>query len=81
MLEREWQLTGLEADLDVVRELQPALEKGTYGVTVAVHEARQVIGIWPGLHEKAYGVAIDIGSRTRGHLATWRTARSSPAME
>ena len=69
-LEREWQLTGLEADLQVVRDLQPALEKGKYGVTVAVHQGRHVIGIWPGLHEKAYGVAIDIGSTTiAGHLA------------
>jgi uncharacterized 2Fe-2S/4Fe-4S cluster protein (DUF4445 family) len=69
-LEREWQLTGLEADLEVIRALQPALEKGAYGVTVAVHEGRQVIGIWPGLHETAYGVAIDIGSTTiAGHLA------------
>jgi uncharacterized 2Fe-2S/4Fe-4S cluster protein (DUF4445 family) len=69
-LEREWQLTGLEADLEVVRALQPALEKGKYGVTVAVHQGRQVIAIWPGLHETAYGVAIDIGSTTiAGHLA------------
>ena len=69
-LEREWQLTGLEADLEVIRALQPALEKGTYGVTVAVHGGRQVIGVWPGLHETAYGVAIDIGSTTiAGHLA------------
>ncbi len=69
-LEREWQLTGLEADLGVVRALQPALEKGSYGVTVAVHQGRQVIAIWPGLHEKAYGVAMDVGSTTiAGHLA------------
>ena len=69
-LEREWALTGLEADLAVVRALQPALEAGKYGVTVAVHEARQLIGIWPGLHETAYGVAIDVGSTTiAGHLA------------
>ncbi len=69
-LEGEWQLTDLEADLQVVRALQPALEAGKYGVTVAVHEGRQVIGIWPGLHETAYGVAIDIGSTTiAGHLA------------
>ena len=68
-LEREWQLTDLEADLEVIRALQPALEKGKYGVTVAVHEAHQVIGVWPGLHETAYGVAIDIGSTTiAGHL-------------
>jgi uncharacterized 2Fe-2S/4Fe-4S cluster protein (DUF4445 family) len=69
-LEREWDLTGLEADLDVVRALQPALEAGRYGVTVAVHHGRDVIAVWPGLHETAYGVAIDIGSTTiAGHLA------------
>ena len=69
-LEREWQLTGLEADLEVVRALQPALEAGKYGVTVAVHGGREVIAVWPGLHETAYGVAIDVGSTTiAGHLA------------
>ena len=69
-LEREWDLTGLEADLEVIRQLQPALAAGRYGVTVAVHEAHQVIAVWPGLHEQAYGVAIDVGSTTiAGHLA------------
>jgi len=69
-LEREWGLTSLEADLEVIRRLQPALTAGRYGVTVAVHEARQVIAVWPGLHERAYGVAIDVGSTTiAGHLA------------
>jgi uncharacterized 2Fe-2S/4Fe-4S cluster protein (DUF4445 family) len=69
-LEREWQLTDLDADLSVIRALQPALETGKYGVTVAVHERHQVVGVWPGLHEIAYGVAIDIGSTTiAGHLA------------
>jgi uncharacterized 2Fe-2S/4Fe-4S cluster protein (DUF4445 family) len=68
-LEREWQLTGLEADLEVIRALQPALEAGKYGVTVAIHHGQQVIAVWPGLHETAYGVAIDIGSTTiAGHL-------------
>jgi uncharacterized 2Fe-2S/4Fe-4S cluster protein (DUF4445 family) len=69
-LEREWGLTDLDADLSVVRSLQPALEAGKYGVTVAVHRGRQVIGVWPGLNEVAYGVAIDVGSTTiAGHLA------------
>ncbi len=69
-LEREWALTDLGADLHVVRALQPALEQGAYGVTVAVHGGHQVIGIWPGLHQTAYGVAIDVGSTTiAGHLA------------
>ncbi|MBA3234426.1 MAG: DUF4445 domain-containing protein [Chloroflexi bacterium] len=69
-LEREWQLTGLEADLEVVRALQTALETGKYRVTVAVHGGRQVIAVWPGFHDAVYGVAIDIGSTTiAGHLA------------
>ena len=69
-LEREWTLTGLEADLAVVRALQPALEAGKYAVTVAVHEGHQVVAVWPGFHDTAYGVAIDIGSTTiAGHLA------------
>jgi len=69
-LEREWQLTDLEADLHVIRSLQPALEAGKYGVTVAVHDKRTITGIWPGLYEQVYGVAIDVGSTTiAGHLA------------
>lgn len=69
-LEREWALTGLQADLQVVKALQPALESGKYAVTVAVHQGRDVIAIWPGFHETIYGVAIDIGSTTiAGHLA------------
>ncbi len=69
-LEREWQLTELTADLEVVRALQPALEEGKFGVTVAVHDGTTVTAVWPGLREKAYGVAIDVGSTTiAGHLA------------
>ena len=69
-LEREWQLTNLEVDLEVVRDLQPALEAGDWKVTVAVHDGRVLTAIWPGLHETAYGVAIDVGSTTlAGHLA------------
>jgi uncharacterized 2Fe-2S/4Fe-4S cluster protein (DUF4445 family) len=69
-LESEWGLTDLGADLEVVRALQPALAAGHWAVTVAVHAGRWVTGIWPGLHEQAYGVAIDVGSTTiAGHLA------------
>jgi uncharacterized 2Fe-2S/4Fe-4S cluster protein (DUF4445 family) len=68
-LEAEWGLTGLEADLHVVRALQPALTDGDYRVTVAVHDRRWLTAVWPGLHDRAYGVAIDVGSTTiAGHL-------------
>ncbi|TME12358.1 MAG: DUF4445 domain-containing protein [Chloroflexi bacterium] len=69
-LEREWGLTGLEADLEVIRDLQPALDAGNYRVTVAVHDRHVISGVWPGLHDRALGIALDIGSTTiAGHLA------------
>jgi uncharacterized 2Fe-2S/4Fe-4S cluster protein (DUF4445 family) len=68
-LEREWSLTNLAADLNVVRALQPALEKGDYAVTVAVHDGSGIVAVWPGFHDRALGVAIDVGSTTiAGHL-------------
>ena len=69
-LRAEWGLDALRADLAVVRALQPALESGSYRVTVAVHGGADVIAVWPGFHDRAFGVAIDIGSTTiAGHLA------------
>ncbi|HEX7223308.1 MAG TPA: ASKHA domain-containing protein [Candidatus Limnocylindrales bacterium] len=69
-LQKEWGLTDLQADLAVIRALQPALEAGRWSVTVAVHDGQDIIGVWPGFHDRAFGVAIDIGSTTiAGHLA------------
>ena len=69
-LEGEWGLAGLETDLEVIRALQPALEEGGYRVTVAVHDRRTITGVWPGLHDRALGVALYVGSTTiAGHLA------------
>ena len=68
-LASEWDLRDLRADLAVVRGLQAALTTGSYRVTVAVHGGRDVIAIWPGFHDRAFGVAIDVGSTTiAGHL-------------
>ena len=63
-LEREWQLTGLATDLTVLQKLQPTLRSGGWEVTVAVHAGKQVVEVWPGLHERIFGLAIDIGSTT-----------------
>jgi len=63
-LEAEWGLTGLTCDLSVIQTLQPTLRSGSWAVTVAVHAAKQVIGVWPGLHELVYGLAVDVGSTT-----------------
>src|SRR5450755_881750 len=63
-LELEWQLTGLSCDLSVLQTLQAALRAGSWQVTVVVHAAKQVIGVWSGLQSKAYGLAVDVGSTT-----------------
>jgi len=63
-LEAEWNLTGLECDLRVLQNLQTALRKGEWKVTVAVHAGSQIVGIWPGLHEQLFGMAVDVGSTT-----------------
>jgi len=63
-LRAEWQLNDLTCDLQVIQTLQPALRKGEWKVTVAVHDGSRIIGIWPGFHERALGLAVDVGSTT-----------------
>src|ERR1700675_1277329 len=63
-LESEWSLKDLTCDLSVLQTLQPTLRAGAWQVTVAVHAAKQIIAVWPGLQSKAYGLAVDIGSTT-----------------
>ena len=68
-LAREWGLEGLVADPGLLPALQPALREGTGAVTVAVHDGATITGIWAGLHDRAFGIAFDIGSTTvAGHL-------------
>ena len=68
-LASEWDLDALEADAHVLTELQPALREGDGAVTVAVHDGSTITAIWPGLHDRAFGIAFDIGSTTvAGHL-------------
>lgn len=63
-LEREWELADLACDPSLLAGLQATLRKGAWKATVAVHGGSQVIAIWPGFHEKAYGMAVDVGSTT-----------------
>ena len=63
-LEREWGLTGLSCDLRVLQDLQPALREGRWSVTVAVRHGEQIIAVWPGFRDQAYGAAVDVGSTT-----------------
>ena len=63
-LAREWHLPNLKCELSVVRSLQPILRAGGWQVTVAVYDRAEIIAVWPGLHDAAFGLAIDVGSTT-----------------
>jgi uncharacterized 2Fe-2S/4Fe-4S cluster protein (DUF4445 family) len=63
-LRDEWQLSELTCDLQVIQALQPTLRKGEWKVTVAVHDSSRIIAVWPGFHERALGLAVDVGSTT-----------------
>jgi len=63
-LEQAWELPNLVCDNVLLKALQPALAKGKRGITVAVYKNRHIIALWPGFRDKAYGVAVDVGSTT-----------------
>jgi uncharacterized 2Fe-2S/4Fe-4S cluster protein (DUF4445 family) len=63
-LAEQWGLGEITCDLRSLQSLQKALRKGSWQVTVAVHSANRIIAVWPGFHDRAYGLAIDVGSTT-----------------
>ncbi|MDP6397661.1 MAG: ASKHA domain-containing protein [Arenicellales bacterium] len=63
-LEFEWGFTDLECDPHVLTALQGVLRAGQWQVTVAVFREHEIVAIWPGYHDKALGMAFDIGSTT-----------------
>ena len=69
-LRDQWQVEKIEADLSVLRRLQPVLRKGEWKVTVVLHKgnhdsATRVLDIFPGFHEgPLLGLAVDLGSTT-----------------
>ncbi|MGA0842664.1 MAG: ASKHA domain-containing protein [Arenicellales bacterium] len=63
-LEFEWGLTDLSCDSHVLKNLQPAMRKAHWQVTVAVYREKEIISVWPGFHQTALGLAVDIGSTT-----------------
>jgi uncharacterized 2Fe-2S/4Fe-4S cluster protein (DUF4445 family) len=78
-LRDQWQIEGVEAPLPVLQALQPALRKGEWAVTVAVHKGHRdahhrIIDVWPGFWEgRLYGLAVDVGSTTiAAHLTDLR---------
>ena len=63
-LGEQWSLAGTTADLATLATLQKALRAGQWKVTAALRKGRDIVAIMPGFAERAYGVAIDVGSTT-----------------
>ncbi|MCP5157443.1 MAG: DUF4445 domain-containing protein [Ectothiorhodospiraceae bacterium] len=63
-LREEWGLTELACDLAVLTGLQRTLRAGAWRVTVAVHDGREIVAVWPGFRERVHGLAVDVGSTT-----------------
>ena len=63
-LEFDWRLENLSCDLRQIQQLQDALRDGEWKVTAAVHDGSQIVAVWPGFRDHAYGLAIDVGSTT-----------------
>jgi uncharacterized 2Fe-2S/4Fe-4S cluster protein (DUF4445 family) len=63
-LGEQWGVAGAEADLATLAALQKTLRKGGWTATVALRKGREIVAILPGFAERAYGVAIDVGSTT-----------------
>lgn len=79
-LKTEWHLEHLQIETWLYPKVQSILRKGKWEVTAAVHTADGIstlIGVWPGFHDKFYGVAFDIGSTTIAcHLSDMMSGRT-----
>lgn len=78
-LKNQWDVTDISCDLSIIAELQKALRKGEWKITCAVYSrlpggGNRLAAIWPGFHDKLYGLAIDVGSTTiAAHLTNLST--------
>jgi len=63
-LEEQWGLADLHAELAVLRGLQKAWRAGDFAVTACVRHGRDIVALYPGLKERVFGLAFDIGSTT-----------------
>jgi len=67
-LKHEWDVELHDTDLHVLRNLQEALREGDWSVTAAVRHTLgrydEIVGFWPGLKDRLYGLAVDVGTTT-----------------
>jgi uncharacterized 2Fe-2S/4Fe-4S cluster protein (DUF4445 family) len=78
-LQDQWGIDNLSCDLAIMTELQKLLRKGAWKITAAVYSrapggGNRLTAIWPGFHDRAFGIAIDVGSTTiAAHLTNLST--------
>ena len=78
-LKVQWGVENLSADLHILTALQKVLRKGEWKITCAVFSRPEgggdrLAAIWPGFHDKLFGLAIDVGSTTiAAHLTNLST--------
>jgi len=60
----QWDLQGLTVDPGILGELQAAIRKGRWTATAAVRGGHRVVGVRPGFSDRAWGLAVDVGSTT-----------------
>jgi uncharacterized 2Fe-2S/4Fe-4S cluster protein (DUF4445 family) len=73
-LAAQWGVQGVRISGPVLRSLQTTLRKGNWQVTAAIRHESEVVALYPGFVEEAYGIAVDIGSTTiAAHLLNLAT--------
>ncbi|MFC3571645.1 ASKHA domain-containing protein [Paracoccus simplex] len=81
MLARDWHIPDPAVPLRLLPQVQKLLRQGAWGVTAAIHQDEdggrpEILALWPGLHNAAYGIACDIGSTTIAlHLVSLLSGR------
>ncbi len=73
-LAEKWGIAGTDCGLGFLEALPGALRQGDWKATVAVREESRLGGIWPGFRDRAFGLAVDVGTTTiAAHLADLAT--------
>jgi uncharacterized 2Fe-2S/4Fe-4S cluster protein (DUF4445 family) len=79
-LTEQWRLQSPIIDLHLLPKVQKILREGEWKVTAAIHHEHGrpvVVALWPGLHNFACGIAVDIGSTTIAcHLSSLLSGRT-----
>ena len=63
-LKEQWNVTVTRIDPVLLTRLSSTLRQEQWRITVALREGAEIIAIWPGFRDQAYGLAVDLGTTT-----------------